>query len=136
MAEWLNTAFAGFDGGVFSAVHAWAENAGGFLTPFFKIVSVIGEKGIIFFVLSIVLMLFSKTRRQGVCIFGALCIGAIIASLILKDIVARVRPYDASAEYADFFAYVGGKKSDSFCFPSGHTTLTMAAITALFLCFD
>ncbi|MBR0189478.1 MAG: phosphatase PAP2 family protein [Clostridia bacterium] len=136
MAEWLNNTFYGFDDGVFNALHNFAIDAGGFFTPFFKAVSVIGEKGIVFFVLAIIFMLFSKTRKQGVCMFGALCIGAIIASLILKNTVARVRPYDASAEYAAFWEYVKGSKSDSFCFPSGHTTMITAAMTAMFICFN
>ena len=136
MAEWLNSTFSSFDGGVFNAMHTLAEKAGGFLTPLFRAVSIIGEKGIIFFVLAIVFMLFAKTRKGGVCMFGALAIGAIIASVILKNLVARVRPYDASTEYYAFWEFVGGKKSDSFCFPSGHTTMIMAAMTALFICFN
>ena len=136
MAEWLNNTFYGFDNGVFNAFHNFAVKAGGFFTPFFKAVSIIGTKGIIFFALAIVLMLFAKTRKSGVCMFGALCIGAIIASLILKNTVARVRPYDASTEYAAFWEYVKGSKSDSYCFPSGHTTMITAAMTAMFMCFN
>ncbi len=134
MAEWLNNTFYGFDNGAFNAFHNLAEKAGGFFTPLFKAVSLIGTKGIIFFVLAIVLMCFVKTRKQGVCMFGALCIGAIIASFILKNAVARVRPYDAG--YSEFWEYVGGASSDSFCFPSGHTTMIAAAMTALFICFN
>lgn len=136
MAEWLNNTFYGFDNGVFNAFHDLAAKAGGFFTPLFKAVSIIGNKGIIFFVLAIVLMLFAKTRKKGVCMFGALCIGAIIASLILKNTVARVRPYEASTEYAAFWEYVKGAKSDSYCFPSGHTTMITAAMTATFICFN
>lgn len=134
MAEWLNNTFYGFDNGVFNAFHDLAKNAGGFFTPLFKAVSVIGTKGIIFFALAVILMLFSKTRKQGVCMFGALAIGAIIASLILKNAVARVRPYEAG--YFEFWEYVNGSTSDSFCFPSGHTTMIAAAMTAMFICFN
>ena len=117
-------------------MHSLAVSAGGICTPLFKAISVIGNKGIIFFVAGVILMLFAKTRKQGVCMFGALCIGAIIASLILKNTIARVRPYDASAEYAEFWEYVKGSVSDSYCFPSGHTTMIMAAMTAMFICFN
>ena len=136
MAEWLNNTFYGLDNGVFHAFHDLAIKAGGFFTPLFKAFSVIGTKGIIFFVLSIGLMLFVKTRKQGVCMFGALAIGAIITSIILKNAVARERPYDEIAEYYVFWKYVGGATSDSFCFPSGHTTMIAAAMTALFICFN
>ncbi len=134
MAEWLNNTFYGFDNGIFHAFHDLAVAAGGFFTPLFKAVSVIGEKGIIFFVLAIVLMLFAKTRKSGVCMFGALCVGAIITSLILKNVIARVRPYDAG--YREFWEFVGGAQSDSYCFPSGHTTMITAAMTAMFICFN
>ena len=136
MAEWLNYTFMGLDNGIFNTMHSLAENAGGFFTPFFKAVSIIGEKGIIFFVASIILMLFAKTRKSGVCMFGALAIGAIITSFILKDSIARVRPYLASDEYAEFWEFVGGSESTSYCFPSGHTTMIMAAMTAMFICFN
>ncbi len=136
MAEWLNNTFYGFDNAVFNVFHNLAVKAGGFFTPLFKAVSIVGEKGIIFFVAALILMLFAKTRKQGVCMFGALCIGAIVTSLILKNSVARVRPYNASAEYAAFWEYVKGSESGSFCFPSGHTTLITAAMTAMFICFN
>ena len=136
MAEWLNNTFGSFDGGVFNALHNFALKAGGFFTPLFKAVSVIGTDGIVFFIAAVILMLFAKTRKSGVCMFGALCIGAIIASLILKNTVARVRPYEASGEYAAFWEYVKGSKSSSYCFPSGHTTMIMAAMTAMFICFN
>ena len=136
MAEWLNNTFGSFDGGVFHAFHNLAESTGGFFTPLFKAVSIIGEKGIIFFVLAIVLMLFAKTRKSGVFMFGALAIGAIITSLILKNTVARVRPYDANSDYYGFWEFVGGRTSDSYCFPSGHATMIMAAMTAMFICFN
>ena len=136
MAEWLNNTFSGFDSGVFNAMHTLAVKAGGFFTPFFKAISIIGEKGIIFFVAAIILMFFAKTRKSGVCMFGALAIGAIITSIILKNSVARVRPYLASAEYAGFWAFVKGSESTSYCFPSGHTTMIMAAMTAMFICFN
>lgn len=136
MADWLNSAFKGFDNGVFNAMHSLAESSGSFFTPFFKAVSVIGEKGIIFFAIAIILMLFSNTRKKGVCMFGALAIAAFVTSVILKNAVARVRPYAASSEYYAFWEYVKGTVSDSYCFPSGHTTMIMAAMTAMFICFN
>jgi hypothetical protein len=35
-ANWLNTAFAGLDGGMFNLVHNLANKCGGFLTPILK----------------------------------------------------------------------------------------------------
>ena len=131
MAEWLNTAFSGFDGEILNAMHNLAVKAGVFFTPFFKVISFLGEKGIIFIVVALVLMLFSKTRKMGVCILGAIACGALITNIILKDAIARPRPFDDG--FYDFWAFVGKPLEDGFSFPSGHATATMAGATALLL---
>ena len=52
----------------------------------------LGEKGIIFFLLALIFMCFSSERDTGVCVFGAVCCGALITNIILKDSIARPRP--------------------------------------------
>ena len=133
MTEFLNTAFASFDGDVFRAMHSLAENAGEFFTPFFKIISILGEKGLIFFITSIILMLFSKTRKIGICMFGAVSCGAIITNLLLKDIIARPRPFENNNEFDYFWQFVNGTKEDGYSFPSGHVTATMSAMMVVFM---
>ena len=96
MIEFLNTTFSAFDGGIFNAMHRLAESAGSVLTSFFKIITLIGEKGLIFFAIAVVLMLFAKTRKLGICMFGAVACGAILTNLVLKDIIARPRPFESS----------------------------------------
>ena len=135
MAELLNTAFHSLDGAVFSAMHSLAESAGGFFTPFAKTITFLGEKGIIFFAAAIVLMLYKNTRRAGVCLFGAVACGALITSVILKDAVARPRPF-LSEEYKRFWEYVGSPEESGYSFPSGHVTATAAAMLTAFLFFN
>ena len=72
-ASWLNTAFAGYDRMILSLLHSVAN---GFFTFLFKLITLLGEKGILFFLAAIILMCFPKTRKLGVCIFGAVCCGA------------------------------------------------------------
>ena len=93
-ASWLMDAFSGFDLGILSLMHTLAEHAGVVLTPLFKLVTLLGEKGILFFLLALVLMCFARTRPLGVCIFGAVCCGALITNIVLKDWVARPRPFE------------------------------------------
>lgn len=133
MAEWLNSFFATYDGAIFGAMHSLAESAGGFFTPFFKLVTLIGEKGIIFFVASILLMLFKPTRKFGVCLFGAVACGALITSVILKDVIARPRPM-TDPTYTAFWQAVGSPAEDGYSFPSGHVTAVAAWATAMLLC--
>lgn len=134
IAIWLNSAFSSFDGGIFNAMHSAAEHAGGFLTPFCKVITLLGEKGIIFFFAAAVLMLFKKTRVFGVCMFGAVACGALITNFILKDNVMRERPF--VSEYREFWKYVGAPEEDGYSFPSGHATAVTAAAMATFLHCD
>ena len=135
MAEWLNTTFASFDGAIFGAMNGLAQSMGGFLTPFFKIVSYLGEKGIFFIICSLVLMLFKKTRRWGFTTLLAIGIGALFTNVIIKNLVARPRPYTDPA-YTGFWQAVGAIEEGEFSFPSGHTTVTMVSMTVFFLTFN
>ena len=133
MVEFLNTTFAAFDGGIFRAMHDLAEIAGGIFTPFFKVITLLGEKGLIFFGAAVIMMLFARTRKLGICMFGAVACGAIITNLLLKDIIARPRPFETSAEFKEFWNFVGSPEEDGYSFPSGHMTAIMSAMTALFI---
>ncbi len=135
VAGWLNATLAGFDLAIFAGLHGLAEAAGWFFTPFFMLVSLFAEKGIGLFLVSAVLMLFKNTRKAGLCMFLAVLCGAVITNLVLKDLIARPRPFadEAGAIYG-WWTFVGSPIETSFSFPSGHTTATMAAMTGLFLC--
>jgi hypothetical protein len=62
-ALWLNTAFAGFDGGILKALHGVEEILGVVITPLMKLITLLGEKGLLFFLLAFVCMCFSRTRK-------------------------------------------------------------------------
>ena len=134
MLEFLSSAFGSFDKGIINAFLRLSENAGSFFTPLFKIITLLGEKGLIFFAFAIILMLFSKTRKAGICIFGAVACGALITNVILKDLVARPRPCES--EFLNEFLAFDYPTEDGFSFPSGHMTAISAAALAIFLCFN
>lgn len=136
VAIWLNTFFSGYDYAILDFMNTLAVNAGGILTPIMKAVTFLGEKGIMFFLLAVVLMLFPKTRKIGVCVFGAVCCGALISNIILKDMVQRVRPFldEANEHYMDYKSFwdaVGSPAEDGYSFPSGHVTAAAAGMLAL-----
>lgn len=132
-ALWLNDVFSGYDTAILSFAHKMAELAGSVLTPLNKIITLLGEKGILFFLLAIVLMLFPRFRRAGVCIFGAVCCGALITNILLKDTIARPRPFETVDQFRQWWEFVGSPAEDGFSFPSGHVTAAAAGVTGLCL---
>ena len=68
---------------------------------------------------------------MGVCVFGAVCCGALVTNILLKDWVARPRPFLSG--YAEWWQFVGAPAEDGFSFPSGHATACMAGTLALCL---
>ena len=134
VASWLNSTFESFDNVILSLLHNLALSAGDTFTPLFKGISLLAEKGILFIIIAIVFMMFRKTRKLGICMFGAIACGAIITNFVLKDLIVRPRPFIANETYKLWWEAAGAVLEDGFSFPSGHATATMAAMTAVFLC--
>ena len=136
-AQWLDTAFAGFDKGILGMYHALAEAAGGFATPFLKLFSWAGEDGIFLILLSVILLISKKTRKSGFAMLAALLIGDILCNTIIKDIVQRARPFHhTEAVFYEWWQYAGAMEVGKYSFPSGHTTCAMAVMGALSITGD
>ena len=132
-ALWLNEFFSGYDNAILSLMHSLATALGAVLTPLMKVITFLGEKGIIFFLLALIFMCFSSERDTGVCVFGAVCCGALITNFILKDWIARPRPFETVDLYRQWWQAVGSPAEDGYSFPSGHVTAAAAGMTALCL---
>ena len=98
------------------------------LDKILEFITSLGTAGIIWIVLAVVLLILPKTRKTGIIVAAALLMDLILCNLILKNLVARVRPYDVNTVIAILI-----KKPLDFSFPSGHTAASFAAMTALFL---
>ncbi len=133
MANWLDSAFFSFDKAFLVFMSKLEGLAGGFLTPFFKFVSFFGEGGIFLIILSIFLMLFARTRKMGIAMLLAIGVGALLTNVIIKNSVARIRPFNADPLYTSFWQKAGATIVGEYSFPSGHATVTMTSMTALFL---
>ena len=139
-AIWINNTFAAFDQSMAVLVHKLYDIGGGFFTPFFEIISELGHGGIPLIILSLILMLFSRTRRYGTAMLFGLAIGALITNCCLKILIARARPYSEETKaffntdlYQKLWLTVGQNVESDKSFPSGHTTAAFASMTALFL---
>ena len=58
----------------------------------------LGDSGILWVTLTALLLVFRKTRRVGCVLAAALLVDAVLCSLILKPLVARIRPCDILAD--------------------------------------
>ncbi len=131
MAAWLNETFFGFDKAILSFYHYLAEVAGGVLTPVMEFITIIGEKGAIVLLIGFIMLLFAKSRKTGCTVFAAVIFGALFTNIILKDIIARPRPFESVELFNEWWRFVGAFAEDGFSFPSGHVTAVTAGFMAM-----
>ena len=86
----------------------------------------LGNFGILWIVLSIVLLCFRKTRRAGVAVLAALLLSLLIGNVLIKHWIMRPRPF---VTHPDLIALVD--PGDQWSFPSAHAMSSFAAATAL-----
>lgn len=91
-------------------------------------VSTLGNAGMIWIALTVVFLLSKKHRKTGILMALALVLDVILCNGILKNAVARTRPFDVNTAISLLV-----KKPSDYSFPSGHTAASFAAVTALFL---
>lgn len=89
-------------------------------------ITVLGNAGILWIVTAIILLIIPKTRKYGLVMAVSLIIEATICNLMLKPLVARIRPYDVKPMVDLLVA-----KPKDFSFPSGHSGASFAAAAAL-----
>ena len=136
-AAWLNTVFAGLDeacGRFAFSLHS--GGAGGFFDWFFPAVTLLGSAGIFFIALGLLSLIFRRSRKMGFAILVALVLGLLFTNLLLKNAVARPRPYvDEMSVFFGWWKEIGsGVEREVYSFPSGHATASFAAMTAVFWC--
>lgn len=135
VAQWLNTFFAGFDDAILRFAYSLHESAmGGFWDAFLSTITKLGSGGIFFIVLSVILLLFKKTRKAGCAMLVAIIIGALFTNVTIKPFVERPRPYASGNQfyYDCWYAVNGVVESEIPSFPSGHATVSFASMGAFF----
>lgn len=98
-----------------------------FLDAAMPIISMLGNAGAIWIVCAVVLLVIPKTRKVGVVLAVSLAIEALCCNVILKPLVARIRPFDVNTAVQLLIS-----PPTDFSFPSGHTGAAFAAASALF----
>ena len=90
-------------------------------------VTKLGDAGIVWIILTVILLLIPKTRKSGLYMAVALIADLIICNVILKPIVARIRPYSINKTVQLLVTPL-----KDYSFPSGHTAASIASVSALY----
>lgn len=89
-----------------------------------------GDGGIFWIAVAVILLCIPKYRKTGLTIGAALLFGVIIGNGILKNVIARIRPYDMEGAMFTSSQLLVKALSD-YSFPSGHTLACCEAATVL-----
>lgn len=92
------------------------------LTPLVKAITVLGNGAILWVLVSVAVLIPEKTRRTGLTSILALLVSLLINNIILKNLVARVRPYEVIEGLVPLI-----RRPWDYSFPSGHTGSSFAA---------
>lgn len=97
------------------------------LNPIMIFITHLGDAGIFWIALSLILCIFKKTRKAGIFGLAALIFSVLFNNVFLKNVVGRIRPYEIIAGLECLV-----KHATDPSFPSGHTGASMAAATVYF----
>ena len=90
-------------------------------------ISALGNSGLIWIILTGILIFMPKYRKVGMAVLTGLVLEVICCNLVLKPLVARIRPCDVNTAVQLLIP-----RPDDYSFPSGHTAASFAAVSALY----
>lgn len=92
------------------------------LNPLVEGFTRLGNAGLLWIVLSLVMLCWKPTRKAGVLALVSMLLGLLCTNVILKHLVGRPRPWLDIAQLVPLIA-----EPDPNSFPSGHTCAAFAA---------
>ena len=95
------------------------------------LVTLLGDYGIFWIGLTLVMLFLPKTRRVGLAMAVALLLESFLCNLVLKPLVARPRPWIYLPELLPALRHLPIKIPWDTSFPSGHSAASFAAATAM-----
>lgn len=99
-----------------------------FLDRVMPVITHLGSLGILWIIITVIMLFTKKYRKTGVTSGIALLLSLLICNLLIKPAVARIRPYEINT----LITLLVEPLSD-YSFPSGHTTAAFAASVAVLL---
>jgi len=86
----------------------------------------LGDYGLIWIILALILTILPKTRRTGTALMIALLLDVLVSNIWLKNYVARLRPCEVNPTVPLLIP-----KPLDYSFPSGHTAASFTASCTL-----
>lgn len=96
------------------------------LTAILTLITRLGDDGAVWLLISIGLLFSKKTRALGIVALCSLGCTYLLNNLLLKNLVARIRPYEAVSGLQRLI-----EAQEDFSFPSGHTASSFAVAVVL-----
>lgn len=96
-----------------------------FLDFVMPLITAIGNGGILYIIFALILICFRRTRKYGIMLGMALLFGLIFGNILLKNIIARPRPFSGK----DISLLIPAPRDWSF--PSGHTMASFETASVL-----
>ena len=111
------------------ANHLWCP----FGNAVMPVITHLGDGGILWIAIALVLLCIPKTRKSGLAMALALLMGFVVCNLWLKPAISRLRPFDYQLQCFDRVIplLIAAPKDASF--PSGHTIAAFDAASVLLL---
>ena len=107
-----------------------ANLRGPVLDRLMPLITLLGEHGLFWIGLTLVLLIIPKTRRLGGAMAIALVLDYLLCNLTIKPLAARPRPWTYRPDMLEEIQKLTTLPSD-FSFPSGHAAASFAAASAL-----
>ncbi len=97
------------------------------LTEILRFFTTMGESGLVWIVIAIVLTCIPKTRKCGLTMMIAMAVTYLVGNLFLKNVIARPRPCAVDTGVTLKIPF-----PSEYSFPSGHTSNGFAGAVTIF----
>jgi undecaprenyl-diphosphatase len=104
-----------------------------FLDTVMPLITMLGDAGIFWILVAVVMICIPKYRQTGLAMGVALIMGLLVCNVAMKPLIARPRPYDFQFEHFGKTIQLLVSTPHDFSFPSGHTLASFEAATALLI---
>ena len=99
-----------------------------YFTPLWAFITSLGNNGLIWIVVTIVLLCITKYRKVGYLSIISLVGSLVVNNLILKNLFARIRPYEVIEGLQHLI-----EAQPDYSFPSGHAGAAFAAAVIFYI---